>query len=102
MDDAFFSLSLSLSLSLSSIERFWGWKENQREIDWDRQQYVQARLKGLPHHLGESQLDPHLKTVAYRHTRFAAEVLAWAPILNFTFHNLGVNWDLYKDLEPQM
>ena len=51
--------------------RFWGWKENAREVAKDKEEMTGRVQRGLPVY-GESDLTPYMQGVAARNSTFAA------------------------------
>ena len=59
--------------------RFWGWKENAREVAKDKEEMTARVAQGLPVY-GDSQLTPYMQGVASRNSTWAAlnfAVLPW-------------------------
>ncbi|KAI9844263.1 MAG: hypothetical protein M1837_005673 [Sclerophora amabilis] len=70
----------------SSILRFYGWKENKREVDRDMREMV-AKVKKSEPLYGESTLSPYMQGVASRNSRYTGVFLHVIPWFNFVNHN---------------
>ncbi|KAK9710602.1 hypothetical protein K7432_008346 [Basidiobolus ranarum] len=90
----------------NSSFRFWGWRENEREV---RKDFIEMRKRaneGKPLY-GESNLNDYSQRVAAQNSRYSALKFAAVPFFNFANHNYhGVDTDKYykgvdrnKDLE---
>lgn len=66
--------------------RFYGNKENQREIDRDMREMVAKVKKGEPLY-GVSELTPYMQGVAARNSRYGAYFYHVIPWFNFVNHN---------------
>jgi hypothetical protein len=66
--------------------RFYGFRENQREIDMDMREMVDKVKKGEPLY-GKSSLSPHLQGVASRNSRYSGVFLHVLPWYNFVNHD---------------
>ncbi|KAH9905405.1 21 kDa subunit of NADH dehydrogenase [Xylariomycetidae sp. FL2044] len=75
----------SLFYTQSSL-RFYGMKENQREIDMDMREMV-AKVKAGEPLYGETRLSPHMQGVAARQSRYSALFMHVLPWFNFVNHN---------------
>jgi len=89
-----------------STMRFYGFRENQREIDMDMREMVDKVKKGEPLY-GKSSLSPHLQGVASRNSRYSGVFLHILPWYNFVNHDQhGVDTAKYyqqaeRELEAQ-
>ncbi|KAI9142286.1 NADH-ubiquinone oxidoreductase complex I, 21 kDa subunit-domain-containing protein [Paraphysoderma sedebokerense] len=79
-----------------SSYRFWGWTENSREINLDKQERDEALALGKSHYK-QSTLEPYLQSVAARHSRFMSLKFSIFPWFNVVHHNLGVNQKLHEE-----
>ncbi|EPE35387.1 hypothetical protein GLAREA_11086 [Glarea lozoyensis ATCC 20868] len=70
----------------SSLLRFYGFKENQREIDMDMKEMVSKVKAGEPLY-GTSTLTPYMQGVASRNSRYTGVFLHVIPWFNFVNHN---------------
>ncbi|KAL8963319.1 MAG: hypothetical protein Q9193_000402 [Seirophora villosa] len=68
-----------------SIFRFYGFSENQREIDMDMREMVDKVKKNEPLY-GKSSLTPYMQGVASRNSRYAGVFLHIVPWFNFVNH----------------
>ncbi|KAL9013977.1 MAG: hypothetical protein Q9173_001360 [Seirophora scorigena] len=68
-----------------SIFRFYGFTENQREIDMDMREMVDKVKKNEPLY-GTSRLTPYMQGVASRNSRYAGVWLHIIPWFNFVNH----------------
>ncbi|KAH8589710.1 NADH-ubiquinone oxidoreductase-like protein 21 kDa subunit [Bisporella sp. PMI_857] len=69
-----------------SILRFYGFTENQREIDMDMREMVDKVKKKEPLY-GHSTLTPYMQGVAARNSRYSALFIHVIPWFNFVNHN---------------
>ncbi|CAJ2503670.1 Uu.00g110640.m01.CDS01 [Anthostomella pinea] len=69
-----------------SALRFYGMRENAREVEMDMQEMVTKVKAGEPLY-GESKLTPHMQGVAARQSRYSALFTAVLPWFNFVNHN---------------
>ncbi|KAI9786755.1 MAG: hypothetical protein M1816_007826 [Peltula sp. TS41687] len=69
----------------SSILRFYGWKENAREVERDMREMVDKVKKGEPLY-GKSTLTPYMQGVAARNSRYSGIWLHVIPWFNFVNH----------------
>ncbi|MCJ1405191.1 hypothetical protein MMC11_008417 [Xylographa trunciseda] len=96
---------MELGLTLPSV-RFYGFRENQREVEKDMREMVDKVKKGEPLY-GKSSLSPHMQGVASRNSRYSGvwlHVLPWFNIVNHEQH--GVDTAKYyqqaeKELEAE-
>ncbi|KAI9757304.1 MAG: hypothetical protein M4579_003515 [Chaenotheca gracillima] len=70
----------------SSILRFYGWKENKREVDRDLREMTDKVKRGEPVY-GHSTLSPYMQGVASRNSRYTGVFLHLVPWFNFVNHN---------------
>ncbi|KAI9851280.1 MAG: hypothetical protein M1838_004114 [Thelocarpon superellum] len=75
-----------LLLYQKSSLRFYGWTENQREVDMDMREMVGKVKKGEPLY-GDSGLTPYMQGVASRNSRYTGVWLHVMPWFNFVNHN---------------
>ncbi|KAL3418915.1 nadh-ubiquinone oxidoreductase 21 kda [Phlyctema vagabunda] len=75
-----------LMLYQRSILRFYGWRENSREIEMDMKEMV-AKVKAGEPLYGESRLTPYMQGVASRNSRYTGIFLHIIPWFNFVNHN---------------
>jgi hypothetical protein len=66
--------------------RFWGWTENQREVDMDMKEMVEKVKRKEPLY-GESILTPYMQGVAARNSRYSQVFFHVLPWFNFVNHN---------------
>lgn len=69
-----------------SCLRFYGWSENNREVEMDMREMVAKVKKGEPLY-GESELTPYMQGVAARNSRYSSLMLHVVPFANFVHHN---------------
>lgn len=72
-------------LLMSKTVRFYGFSENQREIDMDMREMVDKVKKNEPLY-GRSSLTPYMQGVASRNSRYAGVWLHIIPWFNFVNH----------------
>lgn len=77
--------------------RFWGWTENQREIDMDMKEMVRKVKRKEPLY-GESVLTPYMQGVAARNSRYSQIFFHVMPWFNLVNHN-QVRTALYTRLD---
>ncbi|KAI4093654.1 MAG: hypothetical protein LQ348_000110 [Seirophora lacunosa] len=70
---------------MSKTVRFYGFSENQREIDMDMREMVDKVKKNEPLY-GRSSLTPYMQGVASRNSRYAGVWLHIIPWFNFVNH----------------
>lgn len=75
-----------LRLYSRSSHRFWGWRENAREVEMDMREMVD-RVKRKEPLYGESSLSPYHQGVAARNSRYSQTMLHAIPMFNFVNHN---------------
>ncbi|MCJ1233740.1 hypothetical protein MMC14_001698 [Varicellaria rhodocarpa] len=75
-----------LTVYQRSCNRFYGFRENQREIDKDMREMVDKVKKGEPIY-GTSTLTPYMQGVASRNSRYSGVFLYVVPWFNFVNHN---------------
>lgn len=68
------------------VVRFWGWTENQREVDMDMKEMVEKVKRKEPLY-GESVLTPYMQGVAARNSRYSQIFFHVIPWFNFVNHN---------------
>lgn len=68
------------------LVRFYGFRENKREIEMDMREMVDKVKKGEPPY-GKSSLSPHMQGVASRNSRYSGVWLHILPWYNFVNHN---------------
>ncbi|PUU80326.1 C-terminal of NADH-ubiquinone oxidoreductase 21 kDa subunit-domain-containing protein [Tuber borchii] len=66
--------------------RFWGWSENEREVEMDMREMVQ-KVKNKEPLYGVSILDAHMQGVAARNSRYSQTFFHVLPWFNFVNHN---------------
>jgi len=69
-----------------SINRFYGFSENRREIDMDMREMTDRVKKGLPLY-GTSTLTEYMQGVASRQSRYSGVFLHVVPWFNFVNHS---------------
>lgn len=69
-----------------ATDRFWGWRENAREVEMDMREMVD-RVKRKEPLYGESSLSPYHQGVAARNSRYSQTMLHAIPMFNFVNHN---------------
>ena len=67
------------------IDRFYGAKENAREVEKDMREMVDKVKKGEPLY-GKSHLTPYMQGVAARNSRYSASFLHVVPWVNLVHH----------------
>src|SRR4051794_4347585 len=67
------------------LDRFYGAKENRREIEMDMREMVDKVKRGEPLY-GKSQLTEYYQGVAQRNSRYAATFIHVIPWFNFVNH----------------
>ena len=67
-------------------DRFYGAKENGREVEMDMREMVDKVKKGEPLY-GKSHLSPHMQGVAARNSRYSATFMHVVPWFNFVNHD---------------
>lgn len=68
------------------LDRFYGAKENAREVEMDMREMVDKAKKGEPLY-GKSSLSPEMQQMAARNSRHSAAFLHMLPWANFVNHN---------------
>ena len=68
------------------IVRFYGFKENRREVDMDMREMVDKVKKGEPLY-GTSSMTPYQQGMASRNSRYSGLFLHVIPWFNFVNHN---------------
>ena len=66
--------------------RFYGVRENKREMDMDMREMVDKVKKGEPLY-GKSTLSPYMQGVSARNSRYSGVFLHVIPWFNFVNHN---------------
>ena len=69
-----------------SCLRFYGFTENEREVQMDMREMVDKVKKGEPLY-GVTELSSYMQGVSARNSRYSALNLAVVPMANFTNHN---------------
>ncbi|KAL0577522.1 hypothetical protein V5O48_004463 [Marasmius crinis-equi] len=69
----------------TSTERFWGWTENQREVELDYQELSQRAKEGKPLY-GESHQPEWVQGAAHRNSVFSQLKFSAFPMFNFVNH----------------
>ena len=69
-----------------SINRFYGFSENRREVDMDMKEMVSKVKKGEPLY-GASTMTEYMQGVASRQSRYSGVFLHVMPWFNFANHN---------------
>jgi len=69
-----------------SINRFYGFSENRREIDMDMREMTDRVKRGLPLY-GTSTLTEYMQGVASRQSRYSGVFLHVVPWFNFVNHS---------------
>ncbi|KAF2644901.1 hypothetical protein P280DRAFT_466164 [Massarina eburnea CBS 473.64] len=70
--------------------RFYGARENRREIDMDMREMVNKVKKGEPLY-GKSDMNEYMQGVAHRNSRYAgvfAHVIPWPNLVNHPYHGV--------------
>jgi len=75
--------------------RFWGWSENEREVEMDMREMVQ-KVKNKEPLYGVSILDAHMQGVAARNSRYSQTFFHVLPWFNFVNHNQVSFCQLWK------
>jgi hypothetical protein len=71
-----------------SSQRFWGWRENNRELQLYRQEWTNLKAQGKGMH-GESSLSPAMQQMAAGNSTFAAvrfDAIPWFNVVNHPHH----------------
>lgn len=68
-----------------NADRFYGGKENAREVEMDMREMVDKVKKGEPLY-GKSTLTPYMQGVASRNSRYSATFMHVIPWFNFVNH----------------
>lgn len=68
-----------------SINRFYGFSENRRELEMDMREMTDRVKKGLPLY-GKSEMTEYMQGVASRQSRYSATFLHVMPWFNFVNH----------------
>ena len=85
--------------------RFWGWKENYKEVAKDRAEMKQLLKENKPLY-GKSEMDSYMQLVAANNSRYSAlkfsiisihnlAILPWFNFVNHFYH--GVDPKKYED-----
>ncbi|KAK2760367.1 hypothetical protein FQN54_002437 [Arachnomyces sp. PD_36] len=69
-----------------STLRFYGFRENTREVEMDMREMVDKAKRGEPLY-GKSSLSPYMQGVATRNSRYAETIISVIPWFNFVNHN---------------
>ena len=75
-----------LMLYTRSINRFYGFSENRREVDMDMREMVDRVKKGEPLY-GRSVMTEYMQGVASRQSRYSGVFLPIMPWFNFVNHS---------------
>lgn len=67
------------------IGRFYGARENAREVEMDMREMTDRAKKGLPLY-GESRLSEYMQGMAARNSRYSGIFLHAIPVFNFVNH----------------
>ena len=70
--------------------RFFGWTENNREVEMDMREMVDKVKKGEPLY-GKSSLTPYMQGVAARNSRYSAlmgQIIFWPNFVNHNQHGV--------------
>ncbi|MCJ1321698.1 hypothetical protein MMC15_007043 [Xylographa vitiligo] len=73
-----------------STMRFYGFRENKREVEMDMREMVEKVKKGEPLY-GKSSLSPHMQGVASRNSRYSGvwlHVIPWFNLVNHEQHGV--------------
>ncbi|KAK6518476.1 hypothetical protein TWF506_005628 [Arthrobotrys conoides] len=83
--------------------RFWGWRENEREVKMDMREMINKVKKKEPLY-GESNLTPYMQGVAARNSRYSQLMLYVFPWFNLANHDQhGVDTaKYYRAAEEEM
>ena len=78
-------------MTSDTVERFYGFTENKREVEMDMREMVDKVKRKEPLY-GVSSLSPHLQGVAARNSRYAGVMFYIIPWVNVVNHNqVGIN-----------
>jgi hypothetical protein len=72
------------------LVRFFGWTENNREVEMDMREMVDKVKKGEPLY-GKSSLTPYMQGVAARNSRYSAlmgQIIFWPNFVNHNQHGV--------------
>jgi hypothetical protein len=75
---------------MGTLDRFYGARENRREIEMDMREMVDKAKRGVPLY-GESSLTEYMQGVAHRNSRYSAtfaHVMAWPNFVNHPYHGV--------------
>jgi hypothetical protein len=81
-----FVVSFLLDSQLTKQVRFYGFKENKREVEMDMREMVDKVKKGEPLY-GVSTTTPYIQGMASRNSRYSGLFLHVIPWFNFVNHN---------------
>lgn len=73
-----------------ALVRFYGARENRREIEMDMREMVDKVKKGEPLY-GVSEVSEYMQGVAHRNSRYSgvfAHVLIWPNLVNHPYHGV--------------
>ncbi|KAL9625687.1 MAG: hypothetical protein Q9160_000005 [Pyrenula sp. 1 TL-2023] len=87
----------------TSSLRFYGWKENAREVEMDMREMVDKVKLGEPLY-GHSQLSPYHQGVAARNSRYSAlftHALIWPNFVNHPYHGVDTT-KYYQQAEREL
>ncbi|KAF3908713.1 hypothetical protein ABW20_dc0101003 [Dactylellina cionopaga] len=83
--------------------RFWGWTENEREVQMDMREMID-KVKRKESLYGETNLTPYMQGVAARNSRYSQlmfHVFPWFNIANHDQHGVDTS-KYYKAAEEEM
>lgn len=78
------------ALTQPFLDRFYGARENRREIEMDMREMVDKVKRGEPLY-GKSNLTEYMQGVAHRNSRYAAtfaHVIPWPNFVNHPYHGV--------------
>jgi hypothetical protein len=81
--------------------RFYGARENEREVNMDMREMVEKVKKGEPLY-GTSTASPYMQGVAARNSRFSGLLAHVVPWANFVNHNQVSQATSFATIETEM
>ena len=87
----------------SKTARFYGARENRREIDMDMREMVDKVKRGEPLY-GTTEMTEYMQGIAHRNSRYAAtfaHVLPWPNLVNHPYHGVDTA-KYYRQAEMEL
>lgn len=88
-----FILPIATEILITSLDRFYGVTENEREQKMDMREMVDKVKRGEPLY-GVSELSEYMQGVSARNSRYSGAFLYMLPMFNFVNHN-QVRWSFH-------